>query len=198
MVIIFLITSFTWIYKDQNVVDKHNLHDEVIIFQLHPRIKNASIDEIISRSRRHEQRNYYRLRRRVLGLTKLNYEQSPIWEVKSLFWFLYIKLSIGRQTFDVLIDTGSPVLWLNCKIPHLNVGPSPNLVSDANLNPKYFLLHDFLLQLWGHNIHEVKEKLFYFLGNNLSWLHFDYGIEMQDVKSWFNFNIYLKWMRERV
>jgi hypothetical protein len=35
------------------------------------------------------------------------------------------------------------------------------------------------------------------LGNNLSWQHFDYGIEMQDVKSWLNANIYLKWMRER-
>lgn len=164
MVIIFVIASFTWIYKDRSAVDKHPLHDEVLIFQLHPRFKNASIDEIISRSRRHEQRNYYRLRRRVSGVTTLNSEQSPIWEVKSLFWFLYIQLSIGRQTFDVLIDTGSSILWLNCKIPHLNVGPSPNLVSDANPNQKYFLLHDFLLQLWGHNSHEVKEKLFSFLG----------------------------------
>lgn len=142
MVIIFLIASSTWTYKARNAVNKHNHLDEVIIFQLHPRFKNASIDEIISKSRSHEQQNHYRLQRRLSSVTKLNSEQSPIWEVHSLFWFLYTKLNIGHQTFDVLIDTGSSVLWLNCRIPHLNVGPSPNLVSDANPNAKYFLLHD--------------------------------------------------------
>ena len=36
-----------------------------------------------------------------------------------------------------------------------------------------------------------------FLGNNLSWLHFDSWIKVQGAHSWFEFSLNLKWMEEK-
>ena len=117
IIFIFIIAISFWIYN-YYIYDE----DKAIIFKLYPRYKNASFEDISIHEIKHK---YYH---RTL-LT----EKPPIWTVKSFYDVFYIELNIAGKPYHMIIDSGSSLSWVNCKIND-NIGPSPDYLVKHSLS----------------------------------------------------------------
>lgn len=118
----FLIHNYGFVYKER----------KAIIFQLHPRYENTSIEDIKIQEVEHK----YHPR------TLFSANKPLIWMVESFYHFFYIKLNIAGKIFHMIVDSGSMLSWVNCNLIDHQLGPSPNyLVSvykfKRNLLPKF-------------------------------------------------------------
>jgi hypothetical protein len=89
---------------------------KTIILQLYPRFENTSLEDIFIQEVAHK----YHSR------SLLNIEKPPMWRVKSYYSFFYIELNIAGRSYHMVVDSGSTLSWVNCKIGGL--GPSTDFL----------------------------------------------------------------------
>ena len=89
---------------------------KTIIFQLYPRFENTSFEDIFIQEVAHK----YHSR------SLLNTENPPMWRVKSYYSFFYVELNIAGRSYHMVVDSGSILSWVNCKIGGL--GPSTDFL----------------------------------------------------------------------
>ena len=149
-IVVLVVATTIWVHKEGLVKEQD---DNYIILQLHPKYVNRSF---VGAVKRDEQTHRLRTLSNDVNLI------SPTWDVHGTFSFYFVDLVIGHQTFHVDIDSGSPLLWVNCAIPDLNLGPCPNIVitlgSVCTHNVKHFVIY---IHVCTHNIIQIH--------NNVMW-----------------------------